>query len=253
MKIYKDPKVNWLYVGAPGIGKTEQITEAFGKENVVVLLASSMVEEDIAGIPFNDNGKEGRLKPKFLSALEAIAERGEIPCLFLDELDKARQSVSDTLLTLVAGRHTGYYKIPDNTCIIAAANNQEYSGGMQISIPMASRFEIIFVTPNAGDWCKWFKKQEYYNVSVEAAVMSGAINLDTPPDTDANVYTAQHICPRNLARACYLAWKYPDETPAFTSNLPNATLLLIKEAYTGKRTNQSERSPFANRFRNTRL
>lgn len=139
-----------LWIGPPGVGKTAGAAARLrgyhgipsgSPVHVEVLLASACVAEDIAGIPVAVDGNEVRLVQPWLVRLREAAARGMPTLLFLDELDKARRDVADTLLTLVASRHTAAGEaLPAGTVIEAAANPPEWGGGDGISMPMLSRF-----------------------------------------------------------------------------------------------------------------
>lgn len=142
-----------LFVGAPGIGKTEIIRQSF--DYVKIFLASAMVEEDVAGIPYRKGAEEHRTTPEGLRKLIEADAEGKTTCLFFDEIDKARKTVADTLLTLISSRAIGSTILPENTCIVAAANPQEFGGGDGISEAMISRFSVINTQPDANNWAKW--------------------------------------------------------------------------------------------------
>jgi hypothetical protein len=171
------PKVPVLLVGAVGIGKTATIKNMFDYSEV--MLASTMVEEDIAGLPYKQGKYDYRTVSGMFRRLEMADKAGKTTVLFLDELDKSRRSVADTLLTLVASRTIGDISLPDNTCIVAAANPPEFSGGDGISDAMISRFCVINYLPSVKGWCCWAKKK--YNSTlcknVIDAIEKGLINI----------------------------------------------------------------------------
>ena len=136
-----------LLVGAPGSGKTATVRASY--EYTEVLLLSSCTEEDIAGLPYRDGEHECRTIPTFIERLKKEAKTKKV-CLFLDELDKARREVADTLLTLIT--HPQEFGIPDGVDIWAAANPPEWGGGDGISQPMLSRFAIINYKPDIEKW-----------------------------------------------------------------------------------------------------
>lgn len=150
-------RVNKLLIGPPGIGKTAHVRAQYAYTEV--LLLSSCTEDDIAGLPYLQEGREMRTKPHWLERLLTKAEElpGERICLFLDELDKARREVADTLLTLVTHPHT--YGLGSQVDIIAAANPPEWGGGDGISKPMLSRFAVIPFVPNVQFLCEYLREK----------------------------------------------------------------------------------------------
>jgi hypothetical protein len=162
------PHIPVLLIGPPGIGKTERVQSYF--DHAEVMLTSTLVEEDIGGLPYREGEYDYRTIPAMFRRLEEANTNGKTTVLFLDELDKARRSVADTLLTLIASRKVGSASLPKNTCIVAAGNPPEFGGGDGISEAMLSRFAVVDCEPDILEWCEWAKK----NFSPEIA--SGVIN-----------------------------------------------------------------------------
>lgn len=151
-------RINRLLVGPPGIGKTETVLQSY--DHVEILLLSSSVEEDLAGLPYREDIYERRTIPPFLVRLQEAAKQGKTTCLFLDELDKARREVADTLLSLIASRRTPYgLELPEGTEIIAAANPPEFGGGDGISVPMLNRFSVQEFQVDPIKWGTWAKSK----------------------------------------------------------------------------------------------
>lgn len=146
-----------LLVSSPGMGKTSHIRSSF--DYVEVMLASCMVEEDIAGIPYRDGNYDYKTTPSAIRRLHEADAEGKTTALFFDEIDKARRSVADTLLTLIASRCIGQAFIPEKTCIIAAANPPEFGGGDGISDAMINRCAVINFVPSVSKWVKWASGQ----------------------------------------------------------------------------------------------
>jgi len=198
--IKPNPLVPLLLVGVPGIGKTHIIEQRFN--HVEKLLLSSCVEEDIGGIPWRDGLIARRTKPDWLDRLEKATGT---KCLFLDEIDKARRSVADTLLTLIASRTIGEYTLPKETCIVAAANPDHAGGGPEgLSQPMLNRFCVITVEPDLAGWVEWarnlFKSKAAR--SVIDSVARGRIPLYETHGEGLNLRTTS---PRSLTMAMHLA------------------------------------------------
>lgn len=164
------PDVPILLIGAPGVGKTESVKAHF--DHAEVVLTSTLVEEDIAGLPYRDGEYDYRTTPSIFRRLHEAASNGKSTVLFLDELDKARRAVADTLLTLVASRKVGGASLPENTCIVAAANPPEFGGGDGISDAMMSRFSAIDYIPDVCEWSNWADK---HFASAEARMVISSI------------------------------------------------------------------------------
>lgn len=219
-----------LYIGMPGIGKTAKIHQQY--DYVEVLLASSMTEEDIAGIPYRDGQYDVRTVPNAMRNLERAAGEGKTTALFLDELDKARRSVADTLLTLIASRKVGNTKLPASTDIIAAANPPEWGGGDGISDAMLSRFAAIPVEPIVSEWVSWAKNtyNDPVTLDIIEAISCGEIPIADLAGEDLN---RRITCPRTLAMALeYISSGQPKPelrvrgllTPATASQVLNLML-----------------------------
>jgi hypothetical protein len=139
-----------LLVGPPGSGKTAAVYAQY--DYVEAILASTLGEEDISGLPYRTGKYDYRTVPAMFRRLEEADAAGKSTALFLDELDKARRSVADTLLTLVASRRVGDATLPARTCILAAANPPELGGSDGIGDTMISRFCVQTWVPDPAFW-----------------------------------------------------------------------------------------------------
>lgn len=198
MKHLFSPQVPVLLIGAPGTGKTAQVQSNF--DHAEVLLTSTLVEEDIAGLPYREGDYDYRTVPAMFRRLQDAASEGKTTVLFLDELDKARRSVADTLLTLVASRRVGRAELPRDTCIVAAANQPEFGGGDGISDAMLSRFAAVDYVPDVSSWSNWADGQY---ASAEARMVVSAVRSGELPifDMVGNGLSRRITTPRTLAMA----------------------------------------------------
>lgn len=197
-----------LFVGPPGVGKTEIVRSAF--DHVEVMLTSTMIEEDIAGLPYRDGATEFRTIPMAIDRIMKADADGKSTCLFLDEIDKARRGVADTLLTLVASRMCGGTKLPSKTVICAAANPPEFGGGDGLSHPMISRFSVVTFEPSAKMWAIWAKSQ--WNGKAQQRVIKKVAAGDIPlVDYVGEGLNYRITCPRTLALALRASAYFNDE------------------------------------------
>lgn len=205
-----------LLVGPPGIGKTEIVRSNF--DYTEVMLASTMVEEDIAGLPYRDGDYDYRTIPAMFRNLSEANLQGKTTCLFLDELDKSRRAVADTLLTLVASRKVGKAALPVDTVIIAAANPPEFGGGDGISDAMRSRFCVVDAQPCISGWSKWARdsfKSARSNAVIDAVEM-GHIPL---VDYAGEEMQKRITCPRTIAMMLRYVESEQEMDDAVLSNL----------------------------------
>ena len=185
-----------LYLGAPGIGKTAIIESRY--EHVEKILLSTKREEDIAGKPYRDGIYERTTMPELFENLKQADKDGLTTCLFLDEIDKARQEVADTLLTLVQSRKIGRWELPENTKIIAAANPPEWGGGDGVSQAMQSRFAVIDFKPDLIAWCKWALNKFPSMKNFIDKIKTGECPL---VETVGSGWNWRLTCPRTLSNA----------------------------------------------------
>ncbi|MCL2354231.1 MAG: AAA family ATPase [Defluviitaleaceae bacterium] len=189
--------MNLMLIGMPGVGKTAIIESIYG-DGLVKVLVSTMLEEDIGGLPYREGHIEHRTQPKFIRELHDKAKNNAQVCLFLDELDKARQEVADTLLTLIQSRKINEWELPKNCKIVAAANPPEFGGGNGISEPMQSRFSIINWVPDPIKWADWCAAKYPQAKDIADAVRGGQIPIY---DRVGYGLDARTTCPRTLEMA----------------------------------------------------
>ena len=112
---------NLMLVGNHGIGKSEILTEYFsGKGMKVVPLFLGQMSDpgDLIGIPNrNDTTGKTEFMPPYWFPLD-----GKPVVLFLDELNRARPEVLQTIMDLALNRTLAGRKLPDGSRIISAVN-----------------------------------------------------------------------------------------------------------------------------------
>ena len=166
--------------GAPGIGKTQIVSQAADKEGVDMmnLDLQFMSPEDFVGIPkvidieqpeyteaeMISPGK-GVTRSNPPTALpKGLGKKGKGGFLFMDEMNRANPRVLNALMQFVQMGRIGEYQLPDQWVIVAAGNRPEdVTGAGQVAefdFAMADRFNIVNFVPDPKKWAEWARSRE---------------------------------------------------------------------------------------------
>ena len=188
---------NLMLVGNHGIGKSEILTEYFsGKGMKVVPLFLGQMSDpgDLIGIP-NRNNTTGKTEfmPPYWFPLD-----GKPIVLFLDELNRARPEVLQTIMDLALNRALAGRKLPDGSRIISAVNAGDQYQLTDLDPALVSRFNVVTFRPTTQEWLLWADK-----VGVDARVRDfireNPIWLDKNPDAKEGVDTGLDKTPDRRA------------------------------------------------------
>lgn len=188
---------NLMLVGNHGIGKSEILTEYFsGKGMKVVPLFLGQMSDpgDLIGIP-NRNNTTGKTEfmPPYWFPLD-----GKPIVLFLDELNRARPEVLQTIMELSLNRTLAGRKLPDGSRIISAVNDGDQYQLTDLDPALVSRFNVVTFRPTTQEWLLWADK-----VGVDARVRDfireNPIWLDKNPDAKEGVDTGLDKTPDRRA------------------------------------------------------
>lgn len=188
---------NLMLVGNHGIGKSEILTEYFsGKGMKVVPLFLGQMSDpgDLIGIP-NRNNTTGKTEfmPPYWFPLD-----GKPIVLFLDELNRARPEVLQTIMDLALNRTLAGRKLPDGSRIISAVNDGGQYQLTDLDPALVSRFNVVTFRPTTQEWLLWADK-----VGVDARVRDfireNPIWLDKNPDAKEGVDTGLDKTPDRRA------------------------------------------------------
>ena len=166
--------------GAPGIGKTQIVAQAADAAGVdmINLDLQFMAPEDFMGIPKvvdieNPEYEEGRLKsvgkgvtranpPAVLPTDNGSTSKGGF--IFLDEMNRAKPAVLNSMMQFVQMGRIGQYQLPDKWVIVAAGNRPEDVTGVgsvaEFDFAMADRFKILNFVPDPKKWAQWARGTE---------------------------------------------------------------------------------------------
>ena len=161
--------------GAPGIGKTEIVTQAVDKLGIDLLCLDLqyMNPEDLLGIPSTHEIEPAKIQngvvvstgkgftrsnpPRLLPTDNG--ENGKGGILFMDEFNRANSVIQTSIMQFVQKGRIQDYQLPDKWVIVAAGNRP--GEGENIQEPdsaMADRFTIVNYVPTVERWAEWAKE-----------------------------------------------------------------------------------------------
>ena len=171
---------NIMLVGKHGIGKSEILTEYYGSKGmpVVALFLGQMSDPgDLIGIP-NKNEETGKtdFMPPYWFPLD-----GKPVVLFLDELNRARPEILQTIMDLALNRKLAGRKLPEGSRIISAVNAGDQYQLTDLDPALVSRFNIVNFRPTVQEWLLWARKAGV-DARVIDFIQENQIWLDKDPD-----------------------------------------------------------------------
>lgn len=231
-RIKEQPRVALAIEGQAGMGKSA-IVEAWAASHnipVVKLLASTLSEEDIAGVIVADHEKHTG-EYYSLGLLDRVVKEQTV--LFLDELNTSVKETADALLTLIESRH-----LPDGTplhpetIIVAAMNPAVAYGNYELSPAMRNRFAWVSWSQDAKEWWKNFGVTVPEEDDVRVMI-DKLINEDGLQFTDDKGFTEEtntFTTPRSLTRLLQFA-QTVEEVKTFAPSFIGKEAVALIDAY----------------------
>ena len=148
---------NIMLVGRHGIGKSRILEDFFADrgEKVVTLFLGQMSDPgDLIGLPHLDE-KTGRTE--FMLPYWFPTD-GRPVVLFLDELNRARPEVLQTVMDLTLNRKLAGKSLPEGSRIISAVNGGSEYQLTDLDPALVSRFNIYEFAPSVEDWINWARE-----------------------------------------------------------------------------------------------
>jgi len=149
-----------MLVGHAGIGKTQSIKDLAretGRE-LHILMLSQMEPGDLLGLPARDPSANRTvyMRPDW------FPETGN-SILFLDEINRAHESVRHAVMQLILDRRINNHVLPDGVWIVAAMNpaTDEYLVDDLSDAAFLDRFVWIKVSSNTNDYIDYLKSRGY--------------------------------------------------------------------------------------------
>ncbi len=159
---------NIMLVGRHGIGKSEILTQYFAAKGmkVVALFLGQMSDPgDLIGLPSKAEYATGKAAGNVALRTEFIPPywwplNNEPIVLFLDELNRARPEVLQTIMDLALNRKLASRLLPEGSRIISAVNAGEEYQLTDLDPALVSRFNIYNFRPTVNEWLLWAEKEK---------------------------------------------------------------------------------------------
>lgn len=207
---------NIMLVGNHGIGKSEILTEYFrakGMDVVALFLGQMSDPGDLIGLPHKDEatGKTNFMPPYWFPI------DGKPIVLFLDELNRARPEILQTIMDLALNRKLAGRLLPEGSRIIAAVNEGDQYQLTDLDPALVSRFNILTFSPTPQEWLLWAKKAEVDHRVIDF-IQEDSIWLDKTPDSREGADTGLDKTPDRRAwkRVSDIIKGFSSLTPAHT-------------------------------------
>jgi hypothetical protein len=149
---------NIMLTGRHGIGKSQILTKYFESVGMTVktLFLGQMSDPgDLLGLPNKDEatGKTTFMPPYWFPM------DGKPIVLFLDELNRARPEILQTVMDLVLNRKLAGRMLPEGSRIISACNDGDEYQLTDLDPALVSRFNIYTFRPSAEEWLLWAERE----------------------------------------------------------------------------------------------
>ena len=147
-----------LITGAPGIGKTDIVTESAQLANADFIVTHPVVEDptDRKGIPWPDAASQSCL---WLTdhTTKQLCSTDKLTVWLMDDLGQASPSVQASHMQWLLNRGVNGHKLSPFVTMVAATNRRTDRAGVSgILEPVKSRFAcIVELEPTIDEWSQW--------------------------------------------------------------------------------------------------
>ncbi|MEK7255196.1 MAG: AAA family ATPase, partial [Bacteroidota bacterium] len=151
------PTQNVLLVGRHGIGKSQIIREHYAARRMPVVpffLGQMSDPGDLIGLMYkNEATGHSEFLPPWWWPLD-----GKPVVLFLDEMNRARPEILQSVMDLTLNRTLAGRKLPEGSIVVSAVNEGEEYQLTDLDPALVSRFNVYHFHPTAQDWLIWADK-----------------------------------------------------------------------------------------------
>lgn len=193
--------VNQLWVGPPGVGKSDIIEAAAEEEGYEVFLSHPVTADptDYKGLPVRLEDAAGNVTAAFLpfGDLRRLIEADAPLLFFIDDLIQAPPAVQAACMQLLLARRINDHKVSPFVRMMSATNRKEdKAGGNAVLSPVKSRFCILNLQPHQEDWAGWAVKNGIAPVCISFTNFKPEYLTDIKQSPDIeNLH-----CPRTLTK-----------------------------------------------------
>ncbi len=174
---------NVMLVGRHGIGKSQIVTSHFAARDMTVVpffLGQMSDPGDLIGL-FHKDEETGR--SVFLPPFWWPTDETPI-VLFLDELNRARPEILQTVMDLVLNKTLAGKKLPEGSIVVSAVNEGDEYQLTELDPALVSRFNIYEFTPTVEDWLVWAARVELDSRVIQF-IQENPLLLDSDPKTES--------------------------------------------------------------------
>ena len=143
-----------MLVGRHGIGKSQSVTQFFKGQGIRVVtffLGQMSDPGDLIGLMYKDE-KSGH--SEFLPPYWWPLDKKPV-VLFLDELNRARPEILQSVMDLTLNRTLAGRALPKNSRVISAVNEGDEYQLTDLDPALVSRFNVYEFAPTVEDWLIW--------------------------------------------------------------------------------------------------
>ncbi len=149
---------NLMIVGKHGIGKSDIIRAYYEGKNqrVVAFFLGQMSDPgDLIGLMFkNETTGHSEFMPPYW-----WPKNDEPMVLFLDEMNRARPEILQSVMDLTLNRTLAGKKLPEGSIVISAINEGDEYQLTDLDPALVSRFNVYHFQPTVQDWLIWADKK----------------------------------------------------------------------------------------------
>lgn len=189
-------KLPILIKGAPGVGKTDIVSQACTSAGAHLMISHPVVSDptDYKGMPFVLDG-EAKFLP--FGDLKALCDAKEPTVFFLDDLGQSPASVQASCMQLILSRRINGHMVSPHVTFMAATNRRADKAGVtSILEPVKSRFvSIVELEPDMNDWIVWALQHNIPQVLIAFIRFRPNLLFNFTPTPDIT----NSSCPRTVA------------------------------------------------------